>query len=167
MAQKKNARYKEITANSRNSCVAICFRLAFLGFSAFIERPRLRQRVPAVYFVLTNRCVCIQLSFRYGNHGIRRPLRPRLIPADGSSRFTILQRVNQGESIFLIIWLASNAATVALGRAISGFAIAVLILARRSFPIDKLDQLPGILAEIDLQLSFLIHHELSGWIQKT
>jgi hypothetical protein len=47
------------------------------------------------------------------------------------------------------------------------FAAPWLILAWRSFPIDKIDQLPGILAEIDLQLSFLIYHELSGWIQKT
>src|ERR1700693_44550 len=49
----------------------------------------------------------------------------------------------------------------------SQFPAAARILAGRSFPIDNVYQLPGILTEVYLQLSFFIDHELSGRIQQT
>jgi len=41
-----------------------------------------------------------------------------------------------------------------------------LVLAGRPLPINQIHELPGILSELDFQLSFLIERELGFWIQK-
>src|SRR5258708_19490897 len=41
-----------------------------------------------------------------------------------------------------------------------------LVLGERHLPINQIHELPGILSELDFQLSFLIERELGFWIQK-
>src|SRR5690348_3721892 len=40
-----------------------------------------------------------------------------------------------------------------------------LVDAGRAFPVENIDQLPGVLIEVNLQLTLLIDHELGGGIQ--